>query len=279
MSSLREKMKEEMVLVGLAQSTQDRYLYVVTHLQKYYDKSPDKLSEEEIRGYLLYLLNDKKFSPNSYNVHIYALRFFYCVTLRQPLRKLDLPRTKVTYKLPDILNSDEVQEIIKATDNIKYRTLLITIYGTGLRMSEALNLRMKDIDSHRMTLHIRNAKGGKDRYVILSPVVHQALQRYWKACRFVDYVFPSKNNQHKPLTSNSVSRVFKSSKARAGVTKKGGVHSFRTAFATHLLESGADIFAIKELLGHASIQSTARYLEFVPHRHKNLTVPIERLKL
>jgi len=279
MSSLREIMKQEMVLVGLAQSTQDIYLKAVVKLNDHFKKSPSKLSAQEIRAYLLYLLENKKLAPNSYNTQVYALRFFYCVTLRQPLRKLDLPTTKVTYKLPDILSPDEVQRIIKAVGNIKYRTLLITIYGAGLRVSEALNLRLKDIDRDRMTLHIRNAKGGKDRYVILSPVVHRALQQYWKACRFVDYIFPSKNDQHKPLTTSSVYQAFKSAKTQAGVTKDGGVHSFRHAFATHLLESGADIFAIKELLGHAGIQSTVRYLDFVPHRHKDLVSPIERLEL
>ena len=279
MSSLREKMKEEMTLVGLAQSTQDLYLKALIKLKEHYDKSPAKLSTQEIRQYLLHLLNEKKLAPNTYNVHVYALRFFYCVTLRQPLRKLDLPTTKVTYKLPDILNTDEVLRIIKATSNIKHRVLLMTIYSAGLRVSEALNLRIKDIDKHRMTLHIRDAKGGKDRYVILSPVVYKALQQYWKACKFVDYVFPSNNNQHKSLTSSSITQVFKSIKAQLGITKEGGIHSLRHAFATHLLESGADIFAIKELLGHASIQSTVRYLDFVPNRHKNLISPIERLEL
>ena len=279
MSSLREKMKEEMTLVGLAPSTQGHYLKALIKLKEHYDKSPVKLSTQEIRQYLLYLLRERKLASNTYNVHVYALRFFYCVTLRQPLRKLDLPTTKVTYKLPDILNSDDVQRIIKATSNIKHRALLMTIYGAGLRVSEALNLRIKDIDSKRMTLHIRNAKGGKDRYAILPPVVYQALKQYWKACKFVDYVFPSKNNQHQPLTSSSVSVLFKAIKVQLGITKAGGIHGLRHAFATHLLESGADIFAIKELLGHASIQSTVRYLDFVPSRHQNLISPIERLVL
>ena len=126
-------------------------------------------------------------------------------------------------------------------------------------------------------MHIRNAKGRKDRYVILSPRVHQALRDYWKVCRFSDYVFTSKNNI--PLSTHRAAQIFKSAKLKANVTKPGGIHSLRHAFATHLLESGADIFAIKSLLGHASIQSTVRYLDFVPHRHQNLSSPIEQLKL
>lgn len=279
MPTLREKMKEEMILVGLAQSTQAIYLKAVIQLSDFYHKSPAKLLTQEIRDYLLYLLKTKKLAPNTYNTQIYALRFFYCVTLRQPLRKIDLPTTKVTYKLPSILSPDEVQRIIKATSNLKHRTLLMVIYSAGLRVSEAVNLRMQDIDSQRMTLHIRCSKGGKDRYVILSPVVHQALRQYWQTCRFQDYVFPHQKDPAKPLTISSASQVFKAAKSAAGITKEGGIHSFRHAFATHLLESGADLFAIKELLGHANIQSTVRYLEFVPSRHKNLHSPIDQLAL
>lgn len=279
MPTLREQMKEEMILVGLAKSTQDIYLKAVIRLSGHYNKSPSKLSALEIRAYLLYLLKKKKLAPNSYNTQVYAFRFFYCTTLRQPLRKRDLPTTKVTYKLPDILSGDEVKKIIKATGNIKHRTLLMVVYGAGLRVSEAVNLRLQDIDGDRMTLHIRCSKGGKDRYVILSPVVHQALRQYWKVCRFKDYVFPSPKKYSKPLSTSSASQVFKSAKAAAGITKEGGIHSLRHAFATHLLESGTNVFAIKELLGHASIQSTVRYLAFLPHNHKNIRSPIEQLGL
>ena len=279
MSTLREKMKEEMILVGLAESTQSIYLKAVIDLRDYYNKSPTKLTESEIKTYLLYLKKEKKLAPNTYNTHIYGLRFFYCVTLRQPLFKLSLPATKVTYKLPEILSSQEVEKIINAVNGIKHRTLLMVIYSAGLRVSEALNLKMSDIDSDRMTLHIRCAKGGKDRYVILSPVVYQALKDYWKVCKFKGFVFPSRRNMDKPLSAHQASKIFQEAKRKAEVTKSGGIHSLRHGFATHLLELGADIFAIKTLLGHASIQSTVRYLDFVPHRHQNLVSPIDRLAL
>lgn len=279
MPTLREKMKQEMVLVGLAQSTQAIYLKAVTQLHDYYNKSPKGLTEQEVKTYLLYLKQNKKLAPNTYNTHIYGLRFFYCITLRQPLFKLSLPTTKTIYKLPDILNVQEVQKIITAVGNIKYRTLFMVIYSAGLRVTEALHLRMSDIDSGRMTIHVRAAKGGKDRFVILSPVVYKALADYWKACRFKDYVFPSPKDSNKPLSTHRASQIFKAAKQKAQVQKAGGIHSLRHAFATHLLESGADIFAIKTLLGHASIQSTVRYLDFVPNRHKNLISPIERLEL
>jgi integrase/recombinase XerD len=279
MMTLREKMKQEMVLVGLTEHTQDIYLKAVTKLRDYFNKSPKELTEQEIKSYLLYLKQEKKLAPNTYNTQIYGLRFFYCITLRQPLFRLNLPTTKVTYKLPDILSANEVERIIKAVGNIKYRTLMMVIYGAGLRVSEAVNLRIADIDKDRMTLHIRCAKGGKDRFVILSPVVYLALRDYWKACKFKEYVFPSYNNPNKPLSTHRALQIFKEAKEKVGITKSGGIHGLRHAFATHLLESGADIFAIKALLGHASIQSTVRYLDFVPNRHQNLVSPIDQLKL
>lgn len=280
MTTLREKMKQEMTLIGLAPGTQNTYLRAVIKLNNYYQKSPSQLTEQEIKSYLLYLKQDKKLAPNTYNTQIYGLRFFYGTTLRRPLFiKLNLPTTKVTYKLPDILSADEVQHIIKAVGNFKYRTLFMVIYSAGLRVSEAVKLRITDIDSDRMTLHIRSGKGGKDRYVILSPVAYAALCEYWKVCKFTDYVFPNKTHLDQPLPIQSVSKYFKAAKAKTGITKQGGVHSLRHAFATHLLESGADIFAIKSLLGHASIQSTVRYLDFVPNRHHNLTSPLDRLTL
>jgi len=278
MTTLREKMKEEMILIGLAESTQAIYLKATIRLNDHYNRSPAQLTAQEIRRYLLHL-KSKPLAGSSYNTQIYALRFFYCVTLRQPLRKLDLPTTKVMHKLPSILSANEVQRIIKATHNIKHRTLLMVIYSAGLRVSEAVQLRTEGIDGDRMTLHIHHGKGGKDRYVILSPVVYEALKEYWQACQFKNLVFPGTNDPNKPLTTTSVSKIFKAAKAAAGVTKVGGIHSLRHAFATHLLESGADLFAIKELLGHASIQSTVRYLAFVPNRHKNLGSPIDKLVL
>lgn len=275
MTTLREKMKQEMTLVGLAQSTQNVYMKAVERLYEHYQRSPAKLSADDIRNYLLFL-KERKLAPNTYNTQVYGLRFFYCITLRQPLRKLDLPTTKVTYKLPSILSPNEVKRIINAVSNIKHRALLMVIYGSGLRVSEAVKLKAKDIDRDRMTLHIRCGKGGKDRYVILSLTVLNVLEQYWQACKFTDYVFFS-TDKSKSLTTSSASQIYKAAKVAAGVTKAGGIHGLRHAFATHLLESGAEIFSIKELLGHASIQSTVRYLAFVPHRHQNLASPIDRL--
>ena len=192
--------------------------------------------------------------------------------------KLTLPAMKVVYKLPDILSLEEVQNIIKATVNIKHKALLMLVYGAGLRISEALNLRITDIDSKRMTLHIRCSKNRKDRYVILSPVVYEHLKTYWKYCRFDDYVFPGKD-KNKPISIGTASKIYKNAKEKVGITKSGGLHALRHAFATHMLESGVDLFIIKELLGHSSIHSTVRYLRFVPCKNQNIKSPIDKLSL
>jgi integrase/recombinase XerD len=194
------------------------------------------------------------------------------------MMKLELPATKVTYKLPEILSINEVKNIIKGTGNIKHKALLAVIYGAGLRVSEAISLRVQDIDSDRMTLHIRKCKNRKDRFVILSPAMYEILRTYWKACKFNDYVFPGKNPTQ-PITANTASMIYKKAKESAGIKKAGGIHSLRHAFATHMLEAGVDIFKIKKLLGHACISSTERYLKFVPDKDTKVKSPLDDLDI
>jgi len=194
--------------------------------------------------------------------------------------KLELPMTKVTYKLPQILSTDEVKRIINAIGNIRHKTLLVVVYGAGLRVSEAVNLRIEDIDSTRMTLHIRCAKNRKDRYVTLSPVVLEQLRAYWKHCKFTGYIFPNNySNGSRHITRDAAGQIYKKAKERAGVKKIGGIHSLRHAYGTHMLESGVDLFIIKELLGHSSVRSTTRYLRFVPCKDKSIKSPIDQLSL
>jgi len=192
--------------------------------------------------------------------------------------KWELPATKVSYKLPEILSKNEVQQIIKATGNIKHRTLLMLIYSAGLRVSEATCLQCKDVDSERMTLHIRGCKNRKDRYVILSPKILIALRDYWKATRFENHVFPGQK-AGQPISAATASAIYKKAKAIAGVKKAGGIHGLRHAYSTHLLEAGEDIFVISKLLGHTSIHSTVRYLQFVPGKNTTVFSPIETLEL
>jgi len=281
MTTLREKMKDAMILRGFSEGTQKRYLYEVIKLHKYYQCSPAKLSQEEIKSYLLYLVKKRKLSASTYNVAVHSLRFFYDMVLRRIISYRDFPLSKESKRLPDILSTIEVAKIIKATGNIKHRTMLVLAYGAGLRSAEIANLKVDDIDSDRMQIHIRNGKGGKDRYVILSPVMLEILRHYWRKCRAKvnsDWLFPSRLLS-KPITPATVGAVYKHAKERAGIGKRGGIHGLRHAFATHSLEAGEDLYTIKQLLGHASIESTARYLRLTNNKMRSIKSPVEALEL
>lgn len=281
MTTLREKMKDAMILRGFSIGTQKKYLYETIKLRNYYQRSPAKLTQDEIKSYLLYLRKERGLAASTYNVTVHSLRFFYDMVLRRIISYRDFPLSKEPQKLPDILSATEVASIIKAVGNIKHRAILVLAYGSGLRSSEVAKLKIGDIDSKRMQIHIRNGKGGKDRYVVLSPVMLKMLRAYWRKSRSKinsQWLFSGKT-PNKPITSATVGAVFKKAKQRAGITKRGGVHSFRHAFATHALEAGEDLYTIKELLGHSCIESTARYLSMTNNKMRSIKSPIESLKI
>ena len=205
---------------------------------------------------------------------------------------INLPRKKEPQKLPDILSPGEVARIIKSTLNLKHRTLLILIYGAGLRASEVASLRVKDLDSERSVIHVREGKGGKDRYVMLSPFMLSSLRTYWKQCRSQplkdsalsqgrkkeeDFIFLGQSGD--ALSASSIGAIYKRSKKLAGINKQGGVHALRHGFATHALEAGADLYAIKQLLGHSSITSTVRYLRMTEKTLQSIQSPVDQLNL
>lgn len=288
MTSLREKMKQEMVLRGLSLGTQDSYLRSITKLNAHYNRSPAKLSDDEIKSYLLFVISNQPCAASTYNVMIHGLKFFYEIVLNRNMVSINLPRKKEPQKLPDILSSGEVARIIKATPNLKHKTILILAYGAGLRASEVGSLRVKDIDSERSVIHVRQGKGNKDRYVMLSPLMLSSLRDYWKQCRASaikgrseknenDYLFLGQKGE--ALSASSIGAVYKQSKHSAGIKKQGGIHALRHAFATHSLEAGADLYAIKQLLGHASITSTVRYLHMTDKKRQSFQSPVDQLNL
>jgi len=228
MTSLRVKMKQDMELRGFAKGTQQHYLQSVIQLYKHYQRSPAKLSEQEIKNYLLQM-GSKSLSASTYNVRIHGLRFFYDIVLSKPIiTSILLPRKRERQKLPDILSPCEIEKIIKATSNIKHRALLIITYGAGLRVSEVAKLKVGDIDSKRMVLHIRDAKRGKDRYTVLSDVMLQSLRNYWRTCRSkiknnltTEFVFL--NQLGKPLSPATCAAIYKSAKKKPlALPNKGG---------------------------------------------------------
>lgn len=278
MTELRQKMKDEMSLRGFSEGTQANYIRAIAGLSGYYHRSPAKLTEQEIKKYLLYLLRERKLARSTYNVIVCALDFFYRNVLHQEICTPHLPRSKQPSKLPNILTIAEITKIINALGNIKHQALLILIYGAGLRGAEAVNLKIGDIDSKRMLIHVRNGKGGKDRFTILSSVMLKILRRYWKIYRPVDWLFQGQKS-NEALSSATAIKIYKRAKQKAGITRPTSIHSLRHAFATHLLEAGENIFTIQQLLGHSSIKSTTRYLRMSPRKYTDIISPAEKLNI
>lgn len=266
MSALRKQMQSDMVLRGLAYRTQQSYLESVAKFAKFYHRSPDQITQDEAQRYLLYLLEERKLAHSSCNVVCSALQFLYRVTLKRRESEFDLPRPKVAQRLPQILSREEIAAIIEHTTNLKHRTFLVTTYAAGLRLHEVCNLKVCDIDSDRMSIRVEQGKGGKDRYTLLSPGLLKELRRYWIAHRPELWMFPSPRNAQRPMLPKSAQRIFYAARDRAGITKGGGIHGLRHAFATHLLEAGTDVHTIQRLLGHGSLSTTARYFHLVKLR-------------
>ena len=258
MSALRKQMQADMVLRGMAHRTQQAYIESVARLARFYHRSPERITPEEVQRYLLYLLQERKLAHSSCNVVCSALAFLYGVTLKRPT-EFGLPRPKVPQRLPQILSREEVAAIFDGTANLKHRAFLMTTYGAGLRLMEACHLKVADLDSERMTIRVEQGKGAKDRYTLLSPELVKELRRYWIAHRPGLWLFPSPRNPQLPMLPKSAQRLYHAAKARAGITKDGGIHALRHAFATHLLEAGTDVHTIQRLLGHGSLSTTERY--------------------
>lgn len=278
MSPLRKQMDEDMVVRGLAQRTRESYLYAVTGLAKYYGKRPDALSEAEVQNYLLYLIQEKKAAWSSCNVACQGLKFFYRTTLKRREAQFCIPSARQPQKLPHILSREEIARLIDLTTNLKHRTILMTIYGTGVRLSEACHLRVGDIDSDRMTVRVEQGKGAKDRYTQLTPILLDQLRLYWRAYRPKRWLFTNLDGTQS-ISDGTVQKVFERAKARAGITKDCGVHGLRHAFAPHLLEAGTDLPRIQRLLGHGYISTTMRYLHLAQKHMSGTAAPLDLLDL
>lgn len=260
MTKLRQRMIRDMKVSGLSPRTQKAYAGHIAGVSRYYKKSPDKLTLEEIKDYLVYIQEERKLSWSYRNVTVSALNFLFRVTLEDASRLTAMPSRKAPKRLPVVLSRDEVKQIINAPSNLKHRVMLKTAYSAGLRVGEVVKLRTQDIDSARMLIRVVQAKGNKDRYTLLSPVLLAELRRYWGTLKLCSpWLFPS-TTIDKHITTGTVQRVFQNAKEKSGVTKGKGVHTLRHSFATHLLEAGYDVRTIQLLLGHNSIKTTLIYL-------------------
>lgn len=260
MTPLRQRMLEDMGIRNLAENTQSAYLQQIAAYSRYFNRSPDQLGPEEIRTYQLYLMEVRALTPSSICVATGALRFLYKVTLKRPWAVEEIPMPKRPRKLPEILSPEEVMHFLNAIINHKHRAILMTAYAAGLRVSEATHLKVTDIDSQRMMLRVEQGKGMKDRYVMLSPRLLDVLRTYWKSARPTRWLFPGEV-PGQPITREAVGLACQKARRDSGITKPLTPHSLRHAFASHLLESGANLRTIQLLLGHRSLATTARYLK------------------
>lgn len=272
-----DRMAEDLRLKNYAMVTCKEYLRCGGIFVDSLDRSPLRVSAEEIRKYLVDLTEKKKASPATIKMHVAAIRFMYSVTLKHPEKVAGLVWPRVSRPLPDILSGDEVERLLNAVEAMKHRMVLMTAYGAGMRIGEACSLMTIDVDSERMVIHIRDGKRGHDRYVMLSPVLLEALRAYWRQERPVGVeVFPGE----KPGTCiqpQTVRRALQQALEKAGIKKRVTPHSLRHAFATHLLENGTDIRTIQALLGHSSIRSTAIYTQVSKKHIASTPSPLDRL--
>lgn len=284
MGQLRDKMYEDLKLRGYRKKTTVEYLRWGRLFAAYHHRSPQEMGEPEVRAYLMHLLEQKRARPASHKMAVASLRFLYGVTLGRPEVAVRIPWPKVPHTLPEILSGTEVLALFSALPSIKHRAVVMTTYAAGLRISEVCRLRTTDLDAQRGLIHIRDGKGARDRYVMLSPQLLLFLRQYWSLARKQDpdaktgaLLFPGETAAG-CISEEAVRKALKAAAQTAGVSKRTTPHVLRHSFATHLLEAGEDIRTIQVLLGHRSIRTTARYTQ-VSARHIGRTKsPLDRLK-
>lgn len=275
-SPLRRRMIDDMMLRNLSPATQRSYLHAVTKFSRHFGRSPDRLGPEDVRAFQVYLVSQGISWP-SLNQTVCALRFFYGVTLNRGEIPERIAYARTPRKLPAILSPDEVVRFLEAVPSLKSRAALTTAYAAGLRVSEAVSLKIGDIDSDRMLLQVRHGKGAKDRTVMLSAQLLDILRTYWRLTRPTDWLFPGRGER--PIDVTVLHSACRSATKAAGLTKKVSMHTLRHSFATHLLESGVDIRIIQVLLGHNSLSTTARYTQVATTTIAAAQSPLDRLTL
>ena len=275
MGKLRDQMLADLQLRGATTRTQETYLREVSNLAKYFNKSPAELGEDELKEYMLYLMKERHLSNGTYRFYVAALKFLYRTTLKREwmVDKIKCPKRR--RKLPIVLDLSEVESLFSVTKNLKHKAMLMITYSSGLRVSETARLKMTDIDSKRMTVRIRQGKGGNDRYSILSQTALEQLRQYWKKYRPTEWLFDGqKKDDH--ITAQTIQTIFYAAKKRARITKPVSVHSLRHSFATHLIEAGTSLHHVQLLLGHRSPTTTTVYLHVSRLNLSQVLSPLDR---
>jgi integrase/recombinase XerD len=278
---LRKIMLEELQRRNYADTTIRHYLRWVEDFARFFGKSPDKLGLEHLRTYQAYLLKTRKLAAGTVENHVAALRFFYVRTLKRPEFREYIPYPKTRKHLPGILSKEEVALMINASGNLFRRTLLMVLYGTGMRRSEVARLKLSHIDSRRMIIRVVEGKGGKDRDLPLSPALLETLRAHWRWLKPQTYLFPSRmhRDSERPITDKVVWLACIEAAKLAGIRKRVTPHTLRHSFATHLLEAGTDLRTIQLLLGHEDLETTARYLHLSQKHLQQVVNPLEDMAL
>jgi len=281
MTKLRQRMVEELQRRNYSAATIRGYVLAIKQFADYFGKPPDRLGATHIQRFQWYLLQERKLAPLTVEIRMSALRFFFKKMLkRRDIHFDDLPFPKIPRKLPTILSREEVRRMIDETTNLMHRTILMVLYGTGVRRTELSLLKVTDIDSKRMVIHIRQGKGSRDRDIPLSPKLLEALRAYWRWKKPKIYLFPStpgKRGVEEPMSDKVVWWAVREAARRAGITRKIGPHTFRHSFATELLEAGTDLRTIQLLMGHTRLEDTTLYLH-LSRRHLEMTMnPLDQL--
>jgi integrase/recombinase XerD len=263
---LRQRMIEDLQLRGMSERTQEMYVRAVRQLADHYHKSPEYITEEELRDYFLYLKNVKHYSRSASTIALCGIKFFYEQTLKRDWTTLTFVRAPREQKLPVVLSSGEVRTVLAHLRLFRYRACLTTIYACGLRLQEGTHLQIPDIDSARMLVHVRCGKGAKDRYVPLPPQTLTLLRQYWSTHRHPLWLFPAPGRSGlgmatatAPMPRNSLQDAFRAALKASGIHKHASVHTLRHSYATHLLEAGVSLRLIQDYLGHDSPTTTALY--------------------
>ena len=284
MTALQERMIKDLQLRGMSKTTQGMYVRAVRMLAQHYHKSPDKITEEELRDYFLYNVNVRKWSRTACTIAICGIKFFYTYTIKKEWTTLNLVRPAPEKKLPDILTQNEVLTILGKVKMDRHHVCLTTIYAMGLRLQEGTHLQVSDIDSARMLIHIHRGKGNKDRYVPLPENLLPILRKFWVTHRNPKWIFPAPGRggihmttADKSMPISSVQIAFKDALRKTRISKKVSVHSLRHSYATHLLENGVDLRTIQEYLGHNSPKTTAVYTHLSAQIIQNTSNTINRI--